>query len=581
MTELWYYRLLGREFGPVSEAVLHALIADGTIGASAEVRRSRDSQWQRADQLDLAAASIAAGDEATPDLDSLLAAPASHPSAESGRSGEVDDDDLNSMLSSEAPRRRRVQANEWSYRINGQRFGPFDFDTLFEHAAAGRFSRYDEIRAPGSDEWVEAQTIVGLFADEEVDLDTMLVDEPPLPASAAPKPAPVKKQWHYRVLNQVLGPVDFEGLFDLVMEGNLRPDDDVRESGQTEWQRADSLVGLFPDDIYEVSAPEVTAATAAATQTNDAAEDADWYFKMDDQELGPVTFERLMQLAQGGRLQKTDPIRLTRLGSWMEAGSMVGLFPEEAPPEPAPTIGKKGSTKAKDSSVPERPTGDADDWAAAVLAEDEPEPPPRRHSPLPRSAEPAESRPAAAVAPPDPAPAAAAALSIATKMAASASAQRATFTPPPKSSRKSSSGGGFSLPSGLGDTLANPKLLGALGAVALGVALFFVPWGSLFGPGAEDLTTELEGIWGQVKPLHENDAPDAEWARVSGTVAPKLSEIAKEATDRGAGPHEPALQIVLVLASQSIPKVLKEKSQTKDNQLKIVDNFFARLKELE
>jgi hypothetical protein len=577
MAELWYYRLLGEEFGPVSETALRDLVTEGTVGASDEVRRSGEEHWQRAGALELGSGTAAADELAdTTDLDSLLAGPASSAKggAASNRSAQTAADELDGMLAPSAPRRRGRTLDEWHYRVSGQRFGPFDFDTLFEHAASGQFSRYDEIRPPGADEWVEAQTIVGLFSDEAVDLDAMLVDEQPLPASAAPKPASVRKQWYYRVLNQQLGPVDFEGLFDLVMEGHLRPDDDIRESDQTTWQRADSLVGLFPDDLSEpAEVPADEPADVAQEELAQDSEDAEWYFKMDEQQLGPVTFERLMQLAHSGRLQPSDPIRLTKLGSWMEAGSMVGLFLEEAPPEePAP--------KPKPaSSVAERPTGDADDWAAAVLSEPSAEPdPPRRSAPSqPRTA------PAPAPREPEPAPAAAAALSIATRMAATSSAQRPAFTPSPKSSRKSSpgGGGGLSLPSGLGAALANPALLGAIGVVLLGVALYFVPWGSFFTPPVDDLTAQLEEVWGQVKPLYEAKAPASEWDAVAAQVKPKLAEIAKEATDRGAGPDpgRQMLQIASVLAGSSIPKVLDQKTEAKPTQIKTVDNFLTRLKE--
>jgi hypothetical protein len=574
MGELWYYRLLGQEFGPVSERALQELVTNGTVGASDEVRRFGDEHWQQAGQLEWNGNGTAASDEPDLDLDSLLSGPKSMPAREGASLGESDQnisDELDALLAPSSPRRRRTTTDEWYYRVSGQRFGPFDFDTLFEHASSGQFSRYDEIKAPGSDEWVEAQTIVGLFSDEGVDLNALLVNEAPLPASAAPRPAPVRKQWYYRVLNQQLGPVDFEGLFDLVMEGNLRPDDDIRESDQTEWQRADSLVGLFPDDLSEeASAPAASAAEEFAEES----EDADWYFKMDDQELGPVTFERLIQLAHSGRLQRTDPIRLTKLGRWMEAESMVGLFPEVAPPEEPPP--PQQPTKPA-SSLPERPTGDADDWAAAVLAEEQPEPP-RRSAPPPTS----QPRTPAAPAPreSEPAPAAAAALSIATKMAATASAGRPTFTPPPKSSRKSSSGGGgFSLPAGLTDSLTNPKVLGAIGAVLLVVALLFVPWGSFLSPPVDDLASQLEEIWGQVKPLYENKAAASEWESVASQVRPKLAGIAKEAADRGAGPDRPKLQIAAVLAGTSIPKVLDEKSEAKPNQVKTVETFLTRLKE--
>lgn len=375
MTDQWHYRIFGEEFGPVSESTLRGLIADGTLGPADEIRGEADSDWQTADTL--ASRSTNPDDsESDPafsaDLDDMLAAPAPRRQTVPSDSGDESGMDLDAMLAPSTPQaQRKAESTEWFYRVGGRKFGPVDFDTLFEHAAQGRFSRYDEIRAPGDDQWVEAQSLVGLFARDEPDLDALLGEEKPLrSASVAPKQKPVTETWYYRVLNQVMGPVEFDALFDLVIEGNLRPDDDIRGSRETKWQRADSLVGLFPDDMLESA--QAAAPEEEVSEIDEG--DAEWYLQRNGQVAGPVTFGRLVDMAGKGQLQRKDEIRLTKLGAWMEADSMVGLFPEEPEVVEKPEVSAAKAAQPK-SNVPAKPTGDTDDWAAAVLSEPGEEPP--------------------------------------------------------------------------------------------------------------------------------------------------------------------------------------------------------------
>ena len=47
----WYYRLLGEEFGPVSQQTLLELMREGTIGQADLVRNSESSEWTAAERL--------------------------------------------------------------------------------------------------------------------------------------------------------------------------------------------------------------------------------------------------------------------------------------------------------------------------------------------------------------------------------------------------------------------------------------------------------------------------------------------------------------------------------------------------
>ena len=55
---------------------------------------------------------------------------------------------------------------------------------------------------------------------------------------------------------------------------------------------------------------------------------ADWYYKSNDQEHGPYGFDVIVQLVGDGSLTRRDQLRRGENGNWVEAGSVVGLFPE-------------------------------------------------------------------------------------------------------------------------------------------------------------------------------------------------------------------------------------------------------------
>jgi hypothetical protein len=53
-----------------------------------------------------------------------------------------------------------------------------------------------------------------------------------------------------------------------------------------------------------------------------------WYYKLFGAEFGPVSFDRIFELAGGGSLKPDDEIRQGPEGEWARADSIVGLFPE-------------------------------------------------------------------------------------------------------------------------------------------------------------------------------------------------------------------------------------------------------------
>ena len=53
----------------------------------------------------------------------------------------------------------------------------------------------------------------------------------------------------------------------------------------------------------------------------------DWYVKIDNVEHGPLTAERLKQLAMQGKVTPETFVRKGATGTWLRAHNITGLFP--------------------------------------------------------------------------------------------------------------------------------------------------------------------------------------------------------------------------------------------------------------
>lgn len=88
-----------------------------------------------------------------------------------------------------------------------------------------------------------------------------------------------------------------------------------------------------------------------------------WFYKVGEQEIGPLTAQQLKQLAEENRLAPTDPIRRENDTTWHLASQVKGLFTAKAAEkteglkrsEPAPAAAKPAETP-KPAPVPEKGT---------------------------------------------------------------------------------------------------------------------------------------------------------------------------------------------------------------------------------
>lgn len=204
----WYYRIRNQEFGPVADLGLAALLADGSLRPTDEVRMDGEYEWRPAS--------------------ASLSLHASQAVTQEWSEGELDH-----MLVAEAP----VARSRASHHITD--VSSADADDL--------------------DQLLADDTIAG-----EADLSMLATEEPPLPKRVRPAAAIISDPepeeqfdgpaWFYKSLGQEIGPVAHAEILHLVENGELTPNDFVRTGAGGAWQRAGRISGLFPDNYAETQA---------------------------------------------------------------------------------------------------------------------------------------------------------------------------------------------------------------------------------------------------------------------------------------------------------------------------------------
>lgn len=124
MTDNWYYKLLGQEFGPVSEEELHGLHLDGILAPEDECRSSDTQVWQTLD------------------------------SASQNFGGALD-----------------ATNSRWFTQILGMQMGPMPFSQMLERARVGELSDDDLIRRESEVDWRPAATLPRLFESNDEPAD--------------------------------------------------------------------------------------------------------------------------------------------------------------------------------------------------------------------------------------------------------------------------------------------------------------------------------------------------------------------------------------------------------------------------
>lgn len=135
----------------------------------------------------------------------------------------------------------------------------------------------------------------------------------------------MSENWFYRVFGEEFGPVTLSDLREFVSNGTLSGSDEVRPEALTMWVPARvvrELQDLNQAAVESTVTGAMNAAAASPTVTDE------WYYRFSDSpdtEVGPLTFDGIIELAKSGRLMADDEVRLGVDGKWRRAGNMGRL----------------------------------------------------------------------------------------------------------------------------------------------------------------------------------------------------------------------------------------------------------------
>lgn len=215
-------------------------------------------------------------------------------------------------------------AQDWYYTILGQVTGPVTFEALRELASDGHLASDAEVRTSTSS-WKRVGQVPELYEAGDVeepelatdfDLDMLLAPSSSPTTQVSPKrkaqraavaaaAAPVA-EWYYQLLGQEMGPTTQDELLQMIREGSLHGEDTVRLGLNGDWKRLDKTSQFAA--IAEHMRPK-----------------AEWYCRLLGQELGPMTFDELQNMAQTGALHDDDDVRHGGSEPWDKAGRTRGL----------------------------------------------------------------------------------------------------------------------------------------------------------------------------------------------------------------------------------------------------------------
>lgn len=178
--------------------------------------------------------------------------------------------------------------------------------------------------------------------------------------------------WKYSRDGHQKGPVSTAQLKQSAASGELLSTDLIWKEGMEEWVPARRLKGLFapaavpaqpiipppPPPLEEPTSanPDHPACPAPASATVEGAAGVpQWFYTKDDQPQGPVTVERLRELATSGDMHPSDLVWTEGIAQWLPAGEVktlagiVGPIATASPPLPA-------SLPAQPNSTPQMPS---------------------------------------------------------------------------------------------------------------------------------------------------------------------------------------------------------------------------------
>ena len=585
MSEQWYYRMFGEEFGPVALEKLREMAAHGTVGCEDEVRSDRSTRWVPAGSVrELGLGSSGGGVEVATASDSDAA--------------------MNVVAQGE-----RAGLDDWYCLANGHELGPLNFDELMKFARHEQLSADDEVKLGANGKWRRVGSIGRLMA--------VL----PFRAAEPTKPRPAGRP----ASNRSMTPAHEQPAVGSSARPDMPPAAEPAPVPAVDMNAA--YLAAYEQARTQIAESMIAQAEAAYKKAEETAKaemawasapnvDSQWWGWMGGVEFGPVAFVQVFALAKNGQLKPSDFLRNGPNGQMFPSSNAPGLFSAVAAmakaaetlslakvqaqaaaalTAPAPPLSSLPATAFVTAAVPAKETN----RAVPQDVEDAPKPAatsrpistgskpqltavtdtPPRNTNTPNTETPVVERPSPAPVSAQRQPSLSSAGSSSSSMSSSSSFNSyrpvvAPARPAPRPSR-SSSQSSFSFSEML-EPLKEPKALGAGGVVA--AVLLSFGWFYLPKSSAADVKNfrELKHIIDEIKQKRSSNSTD--FASVN-TKAEKIGKAVIAELAKKASRDEPAKQHLLWAARDRMPAMLGELKKAPTEPSKAEQSFIESLRE--
>ncbi|MEQ8634058.1 DUF4339 domain-containing protein [Gimesia maris] len=463
-----------------------------------------------------------------------------------------------------------------------------------------------------------------------------------------------RDSWYFKRSTETEGPISFEELFAMAQQGELTPQMEIRSGESGNWFAAEDMGGLFdssssgelpslddfsivdssfgiesePDmpnlDGFSIVEEEDKLSSELESQLPRFAtleamrskyQKIQWYCRVLNHELGPMSADDLMKMLFDGELAPNDEVKSSAEPEWVPARTVVFLSSsgsdldvidseEDSVEELVPTSGESASeqtatteenvVEAEEPAEPPPPPilkvrskqkwycklggmgyGPIEAHKIKMWAEqDRVEPTDllklgrkgewfeawqiealQLKKPNPKQAEPEVKADTAATETESNTTGAPVTAAPAAALAPMPAAPVAAAVPPVARAKPKIQVQRSNPLEALGP-LMDPKILGGLGGViALVAILYFVPLGDLFSPSGKEEFAKFQAFYQEYKALQSKQAGPAEYAALKKKANTELDPVIKD-LESSAGSDYPALQQLLWAGRDYLPKML-------------------------
>ena len=294
MSDQWFYRVFGEEFGPMPLEKLTELANSGTIQPLDDVRSSSGT-WMPAVNVEELGLSTSQRRPAT-----AVATPVS-----------------DFEVATQAP------ADDWYCKIGGSELGPVSFDEIIAFAEKEQIGPDDQVKLGVSGKWRRAGSIGRLVSAFPYQAMEKKIESKPVRATqpAGSDPSIPKRSAEARTGSARKSDPSVSTVSPSV------PAADVEATYRVAYEQAATKVAesmiAQADAAYKTAEQQAMASVAWASQ---AGVDRYWWGWSNGVEFGPVEFPQVFGLAKSGQLKPSDFVRNGHHGQYVPASSLPGMF---------------------------------------------------------------------------------------------------------------------------------------------------------------------------------------------------------------------------------------------------------------